>query len=460
MNNDFDQEPIQPGGYDSVPGDSMGVSEGVKPGDQFGSVTPGGGEKKNTVKMAGWVVLILLLAAGGVFGLLKLINGETAPTPKPGPEQPIHTDIEISDFDLSFLKLENNVANEIYSPLSIKYATSLLRDGASGETRTEIDNVLGDIQLTKYDNIEGVLGLANAVIIREDFVDNVKQSYIQNANQAYNAEIIYDSFADSSTLDTWIDNKTFGLIKTSGANVNPESRMILANALAIQMDWARRFDTVSTHGAEFTKADGTMMTATMMSIEEGTDDIQYYKNDDVTVVSKDLKDYDGTQLEFIAIMPEGDLSSYVESMKADDLNSLLDKRIGASTVEGGVILHIPKFKYDYQLRFIDDLRLLGINLAFEDAADFSEMDELNELKVGDAIHKATIDFSEDGIKAAAITAFVMDEKSAMMESQPLVVNINKPFLFLIRDKNNGENWFVGTVYEPNLWESDQQAYDM
>ncbi len=458
MNNDFSQEPIQSGEYGSTPGGSVGANDGFRLGDQPHGVTSEGGEKTSTVKMVGWMALVLLLVAGGVFGLLKLINGEKTSTSEPCPDEP--TQIEVSEFDLSFLKLENNAANEIYSPLSIKHATSLLRDGASGETRAEIDNVLGNIELTKYDNIEGVLGLANAVLIREDFADNVKQSYILNAKQAYNAEIIYDSFADSLTLDNWVDNKTFGLIKTSGANVTPDSRMILANALAIQMDWARKFDTVSTYGAEFTKADGTVINATTMSIKEDTDDVKYYKDDDITVVSKDLQDYDGTQLEFIAVMPEGDLSSYVEGIKADDLSSLLRKRVGASTVEGGVILNIPKFKYDYQLDFINDLKSLGINLAFGVTADFSEMSEPNELMIGDAIHKATIDFSEDGIKAAAITVFVMDIQSVMMESQPLAISINKPFLFLIRDKKNGENWFVGTVYEPNLWESDRQTYSM
>ena len=28
------------------------------------------------------------------------------------------------------------------------------------------------------------------------------------------------------------------------------------------------------------------------------------------------------------------------------------------------------------------------------------------------------------------------------------ITFDKPYLFLIRDKNSGEVWFVGSVYEP------------
>ena len=93
-------------------------------------------------------------------------------------------------------------------------------------------------------------------------------------------------------------------------------------------------------------------------------------------------------------------------------------------------------------------------------ADFSRMAVNNDLFVSDAVHKANIDFSEEGIKAAAVTAFAMDTKSALPEKepQPVVINIDKPFYFMIYDKNNGTTWFSGVVYEPNLWGNDMTFY--
>ena len=82
------------------------------------------------------------------------------------------------------------------------------------------------------------------------------------------------------------------------------------------------------------------------------------------------------------------------------------------------------------------------------------------LYVSDALHKANIDFSEKGVKAAAVTVFAVMEATAMMEpKQPIEVKIDKPFVFLIRDKETKEIWFVGTVYEPNPWDKDKAEYE-
>ena len=83
------------------------------------------------------------------------------------------------------------------------------------------------------------------------------------------------------------------------------------------------------------------------------------------------------------------------------------------------------------------------------------------LYVSDALHKANIDFTEKGVKAAAVTAFVMKANMALPveEKHPVEININKPFMFLIRDKNTKEIWFTGTVYEPNKWEDDRAEYE-
>ena len=81
------------------------------------------------------------------------------------------------------------------------------------------------------------------------------------------------------------------------------------------------------------------------------------------------------------------------------------------------------------------------------------------LYVSDALHKANIDFTEKGVKAAAVTVFIMKDNAMIAkENKPEEIKINKPFLYLIRDKNTKEIWFVGTVYEPNLWEKDKEDY--
>ena len=93
-----------------------------------------------------------------------------------GQEEVKIEDGETQEFTYGFLNLENQRApgkNVIYSPLSIKYLLNLLSDGANGNTKKEIDRLIKSENLTKYQNIDKVLSLANAVYIK-DFAEIAK----------------------------------------------------------------------------------------------------------------------------------------------------------------------------------------------------------------------------------------------------------------------------------------------
>ena len=108
--------------------------------------------KFKTVVIAIIVVAIILVA---IFAVMK--NKERQE--KAEENQTIISEIDPneqileSDFSLKFLKLENQKQNMVYSPLSIKYALNMLNEGAGGNTKTQIENVIGDLNLTKYNTI-------------------------------------------------------------------------------------------------------------------------------------------------------------------------------------------------------------------------------------------------------------------------------------------------------------------
>ena len=79
----------------------------------------------------------------------------------------------LENFDLYFLQLENTKENKIYSPLSIKYALAMLQEGAKGETKEQITNLIGDYKPKAYTNSEH-MSFANAMFIRNTFKDKVK----------------------------------------------------------------------------------------------------------------------------------------------------------------------------------------------------------------------------------------------------------------------------------------------
>ena len=372
---------------------------------------------------------------------------------------PVQITQEISEFPIDFLKLENQKQNMIYSPLSIKYALNMLNEGASGNTKKQIDNVIGEMQLTKYSNKDNVLSFANAIYIRNDYKQYMKESYQNTLIQKYNAEVNYDTFENARNVNQWIENKTMGIIKNMlQDNQMRMNRILLINALAIDMEWQTAFTPEKTHGEEFNLEDGSKMVATMMQRESKREDVSYYKDTNMTAISMDLKQYDDTQLEFIAIMPNENLSDYIKDIKMNDINQVIKKLKPASQANVGIEIKIPKFSFDYSLKLKQDLMSLGIIDAFNSSlANFSNMAD-TDFHVSDALHKADIDFSEEGVKAAAVTVFAIKDNAMIREEEPEEIKFGRPFIYMIRDKKTDEIWFIGTVYQPNSWEKDKVDY--
>lgn len=420
-------------------------------------------ELKIKLKTAIILIVILLIAVVAIFALI--INKEEQITSKGGSSivgnESDKQQVVQSDFSMKFLKLENDKQNMIYSPLSIKYALKMLNEGANGNTKTQIENVIGELDLTKYNNIDKVLSLANGVYIRDTYAKYVKEDYKKILTEKYNAEINYDSFNNANNINSWIENKTLGIIKNMLRDEtvqNPDNEMILVNALAIDMEWEDSFDSKDTRGADFYLEDGSSMNATTMHLETSSDSVSYYKDKGITALTMDLKEYNNTQLEFVAIMPEGNLSDYVETFSIDEFDNIIEKSKLASKTKNGVDISIPRFSFDYDLKLKNNLIKLGITDAFDSGlADFSNISNTG-LYVSDTLHKANIDFTEKGIKAAAVTVIYMTDGIVLVEDKPIEINIDKPFLYVIRDKNTEEIWFVGTVYEPNSWEDDKADY--
>lgn len=452
----------------------------------------------------------------------------------------------LENFDLTFLGLENNEKNIVYSPLSIKYALEMLSDGANGTSKAQIDALVGDYTAKKYSN-NANMSFANAMFINDTYKDNVKNDYTTNLSTKYNAEIIYDSFATSNNLNKWVSDKTFNLINNLFDDVS-QYQFILTNALAIDMNWTNclqsaasgkcnnewydihyehenysatigvivgddtypsvkfddnkvnakateigasinNYDIVNTLGEDYIRktvgakyeeylkendyqGDPDVNTYMDYYIKElnsnykkidTSTDFSFYTDDSVKVFAKDLKEYNGTTLQYIGIMPNNEtLSNYIKENDSTSLNSTISKlkTIELNNFESGKVTqitgYIPLFKYDYQINLVEDLKSLGVTDVFDiNKADFSNLTTDSGVFIGDATHKANIEFSNEGIKASAAT-----EESGLGNTDggfqynfdvPLVkidLTFNKPYLYLIRDKNSGEIWFVGTVYQP------------
>ena len=396
------------------------------------------------------IILVLLVFFGGYKFMTKSKKVKINP----------NVEINVSDLDINFLKLENNKENIIYSPLSIKYALSMLKEGADGNTLKEISNVLNNDNLPTYKNINKVLSFANGLFIRDTFRNNVKKEYVGTLKDNYNAEVKYDKFKSASNINDWIEEKTFKIIKkvvNDSSFKNDSLKMLLINALAIDMKWQEEFSYSDTGPDNFYGEDGKMLEVTMMNLQTDSEGVKYYQDDGIKCISLPLKQYDDVNLDFIAIMPKDNLSNYIGDLTIDRFNELISK-LHEIERNKKIYLSIPKFAYKYSLDFLNDLEKLGVKEVFTYDANLSKI-STEAMYVGDALHKADIKFSEEGIKAAAVTVFGMYTSGMYIEEKEIIdLKFNKPFIYIIKDRDNDTIWFIGSLYKPNLWKNDKHEY--
>ena len=465
-----------------------------------------------------------------------------------------NTEPELGDFDFDFIKLENeNNKNIVYSPLSIKYALAMLSDATDGESKTQIDNLVGDIKVGKYVNNDKQ-SLANVMFVKDEEMNQVKGTYIQALEQKYNASVISDPFTSEAPLNNWVGNQTFGLINNLFDNSVLDNDFVLVNALAIDMNWnnrlqctftdedtipcmwynvhfmhenygdyvghiennnfekitfnnqedpsarigasANNYNIVSELGEDYirstvqaaydewlAKAQANPNYPTGYDIEFDIDkymeelnsnygktasstDFYFADTDTEKVFAKDLQENEGSTLQYIGIMPKDeDLTTYINSVTTDKITNIKNSLNDVSTIDGfdeGTVTkissNIPFFNFDYKLKLVDDLKTLGVTDVFmPEKANLSQMTSMSDSFIQNALHKADISFSNDGIRAAAATAISGGFGAASDEHfeyewdipvKEIDLTFDKPFFFIIQDKASGEIWFTGAVYNP------------
>lgn len=450
----------------------------------------------------------------------------------------------IEDFDFTFLKIENQKGNKVYSPISIKYALKMVEEGTNGASKNQISNLIGSYNVKKYTN-DNNLSFANGLFVKNSYREFIKDSYVDTLLNKYTAEVIYDSFATPDILNNWVSNKTFKLINDIAGDISGED-FVLVNALAIDMEWVNklqadnedyniyyahrdfskyipafqgngyrylefgdsnqavksleigavinRYDIVNELGEENIRStvkqayekwlsDGapescigvdneldveTYVSNYMKEINVGYNDISsstdfyFYTDDEVKVFAKDLKEYNGMTLQYVGIMPKNDsLDSYIENIKASNISYLINnlKSIKLENFKEGVITEItgaiPMFSFEYELQLKNDLKKLGITNIFDaKQADLSNLVTENA-SIDDVAHKTNIEFSNEGIKAAAATTIMGAGAGDCgydyiyeVPVETIDLTFDNPYLFLIIDKDTKEAWFTGTVYEP------------
>lgn len=346
--------------------------------------------------------------------------------------------------------------NVLVSPLSVMLALAMTANGAQGETLAQMEDVLGlpigelNAYLKTYvkklpSNWRTKLHIANSIWFREGL--DVNRDFLQTNANYYGADAYATPF-DAQTLkdiNTWVDENTKGMIDHILDEITPNSIMYLVNALCFDAKWARGlFDSSKTVPGYF-GTDGNNQTVTKM---ESTAN-QYLH---AGIAEGFMKEYRGGKYKFVALMPNRNvpLENFVDWLTVQNLCSILDS---AKTAK--VMTLIPEFTADYEMELSGVLRQMGMSDAFDRyAADFSSLLDTpvdGNIYIGRVLHKTHITVNAEGTKAAAST--VVEVKSDSIGSSgpayDYIVDLSRPFLYMIVDSETNLPLFIGTLDQVN-----------
>ncbi len=341
--------------------------------------------------------------------------------------------------------------NLVIGPHSIWSALALVWAGARGETSSEMAGVLhfdrpqGEVTplLNALDlallsrNEDGAvdLRLANQVFAAPGLP--LLDDYLATLTRDFGAPLAELEFSDPErarqVINDWAADRTNDRIKElfPPGTITPANVLVLCNAISMDAAWTYLFDPSHTAVEPFHRQDGAVVMAETMHFDLF---LPLHVRSDLQAVELP---YGAGDLSMVVIVPD-DLDAFVRDLDPEGLQQIFD---GIS--EQGIHLSLPKFSFSSDVPLDETLKRLGIRSAYRPDADFSGMTAGGGLFVATVQHEAFIEVDEEGTEAHAATGV------GMAASHGPTVRVDKPFLFVIRDRPTGAILFVGRVTDPS-----------
>jgi serpin B len=393
-----------------------------------------------------------------------------------------------------YQQLESQEGNLFFSPFSVSVALGMALAGARGVTNFEIARALAmDVQ-------EHLIHESFAVVLEKfRFTDSYDMApppewdplaqpremgffrmlsangtWIQRGQplvsqfltllkEKYQAEVRAMDFAGSpdicrAAINRWISDKTAGQIRDmlpEGA-LSSLTRLMLTNAVYFRAKWRSPFMPENTSLGVFHRLDSTKVEVPMIRQKWW---FNYAENGGIQMVELP---YVGDFSMLILLPRKLKWSAKYRSWRFKNSNAIvidylrdvhacltretLNERFNPAkrTVE----LCMPKFHFSSLLSLKGPLVRMGMAKAFEEGeADFSGMLGNRSVFLGDILHRGAVSVDEEGTEAAAATS--LPELRGLPSPQVVRMDINRPFVFLIRDDRTGMICFMGRLLDPS-----------
>lgn len=408
------------------------------------------------------VPVILALTSAGC-------GGDPAPPPPPEPGEVLYGSVKErdrsgkadgADFQavvaaqnrfvlamLTALREAQPDQNLAISGYSIHQVLGMLYAGAAGKTAEDLKTALGwdlpperlhaamnalDLELrTRGDDV--TLAIANRLWAQRGLP--VRPAFLDVLTRHYGAPLAIADFATAPEegrrlVNDWIRRSTGDKIPElfRPGTITAQTALVLANALYLDAPWKYRLERGQLD--RFTRLDGGAVGVQMM----------YYDDFLPTATGADWQavefPYRGDELSMVVLLPE-DLRRFEARLTHERLGEIF-----GLIKHGGIHLKMPAFEFSFHASLRETLEGLGLASLFT-GADLSGITG-GDLSVGHFEHQVFVQVDEEGTKAAAATG------ASIPLSHGPTIEVDRPFLFAIRDRLTGTILFLGRVVDPSV----------
>ena len=403
-----------------------------------------------------------------------------------------------TDFGFRLYQELPKKGNAFFSPLSVAMALAAILPGAKGKTRGEIEVALlrgsteegrggdptpsriGGItveelpevirgllpQLLRCRRMDWVLDettgqptekerdffrlhLATALFAQERYP--LRPAYRATLKEDFRAELYSLDFGDAgdsaARVNHWVDIKTEGKIPNlvSADSIEPDTRLVVANAVYFLSAWADKFDEDLTAPEPFHLLPGSDPDRVEVQMMRKSAYLPYWGDDALGLQALEIP-YQAMSM--LVLLPGEGSFEAVDSA----LDAKLVERIVWGMEARDVDLRLPRLKLKMNYDLTANLQAMGVETVFDqESSDLSGItDDPDGLALSKVVHQARVTVDEHGTEAAAATALMALGCSAPMEEPEVIPFIvDRPFFFAIRCERSGAALFLGRVTDPS-----------
>lgn len=353
-------------------------------------------------------------------------------------------------FALKLFSGVSQLSSTVVSPISVTYLMGMLANGADGDTRNEIMKTIGadgvniDEMNALYKSImengskldkATTIKIANYmaanknISLKEGFTNTVKTNYMAGIES-----LDFTSSKSADKINNWCKKQTDGMIPSIIDNTDPNAVAYIMNAIFFNGAWTKKFNKSQTKDERFQGYTRNIQTVKMMHQENK---LLYTNADDFAAVRLP---YGNGEYAMTVMLPH-DGKSIDDIMKGMTTEKL--KQTQYAMLNCTVDLKLPRFTNEVETSLNEIIAKLGAPSIFNAGnANFSNMTDA-AMSVSKMLQKAKIEVSEEGTKAAAVTAAIMTMSLQPDEPQKVTFHANKPFVYMITNRTTGAILFIG-----------------